>query len=81
MADPGKLIVVLAFDPDPETGELLPAGEPIQAESEDRAIRTAKTLARKHIGVVAWSRSAQPDIGEYGEPQILFQAGEIGELE
>lgn len=81
MTNPGKLIVVLAFDPDPETGELLPAGEPVQAESEDRAIRTAKALAGKHAGVVAWSRTAQPDIGEYGEPQILFQAGEIGELE
>ena len=62
-----KLIVVMAFDRD-EAGELQPAFDPMEQQSEERAIRTAKELASKHAGVIAWSREARPDIGEYGEP-------------
>ena len=62
-----KLIVVMAFDLD-EAGELQPAFDPMEQQSEERAIRTAKELASKHAGVIAWSREARPDIGEYGEP-------------
>lgn len=81
MTTPTRLIVVMAFDLDPETDEPFPAGEPIQADSEERAIRTAKSLAGKHTGVIAWSRTADPNIGEYGEPEILFQSGQVGELD
>lgn len=75
-----KLIVVMAFDPD-ESGDLQPIGEPMEQQSEERAIRTAKALAGKHAGVIAWSREARPDIGEYGEPTTLFQAGDVPDME
>jgi hypothetical protein len=35
-----------------------------EQQSEERAIRTAKSLATKHVGVIAWSRDANPAIGE-----------------
>ena len=46
----------------------------------DRAI-LARQLAEKHAGVIAWSREANMDLGEYGEPTILFQHGEVPDME
>lgn len=78
--DPVQLIVVIAFDQG-DAGELFPVGEPQQFETKDRAIRTAKDLASKHAGVIAWAREAKPDVGEYGPPEVLYTAGEVLELE
>ena len=75
-----RLIVVIAFDRD-EEGELRPVSDPLEMQSEERAIRTAKGLASKHAGVIAWSREARPNIGEYGEPRTLFQSGEVPDME
>ncbi len=58
-----KLIVVVAFDRD-EDGELQPVFGPAEQQSEERAIRTAKGLAAKHAGVIAWSRESNPALGE-----------------
>lgn len=78
---PPKLIVVVAFDPD-EEGEMQPAqGYPAEFQSEDRATRVAQGLATKHAAVIAWSREANPTIGEYGEPTILFQHGDVPDME
>ena len=75
-----KLIVVLAFDRG-EDGELFPAFGPADQQSEDRAIRTAKALADRYVGVIAWSREANPDIGEYGPPTTLFASGDVPDME
>ncbi len=75
-----KLIVVVAFDRG-EDGELFPAFGPADQQTEDRAIRTARGLVDKHAGVIAWSREANPDIGEYGPPVTLFVAGDVPEME
>ena len=75
-----NLIVVVAFDRD-EVGELLPVYGPAEQQSEERAVRTAKGLAGKHAGVIAWSREANPTIGEYGEPTTLFMAGDVPDME
>lgn len=80
MAKPTKLIVLAAFDKDDE-GNLLQAFDPRQMDSEEKAKREAKLLAEKHASVVAWSREAEPDIGEYGPPTVLFQSGDVPELE
>ncbi|HTN63659.1 MAG TPA: hypothetical protein VL147_19250 [Devosia sp.] len=50
-AKPTKLIVLLAFDK-AEDGELVPAFEPREMRDESTAIRTAKELAQRHIGVI-----------------------------
>lgn len=75
-----KLIVIMAFDPD-EEGELQTVFGPQDYQSEDRAVRAAQALAPKHAGVIAWSREANVDVGEYGEPTVLFQAGDVPDLE
>lgn len=76
---PVKLIVVMAWSAD-EDGNLLPTYEAEQA-SEERAIRTAKTLAAQHTAVIAWVRDARPQIGEYGEPTELFRHGPVPDME
>lgn len=80
MSPPLSLIVLMAFDRD-EEGELQPVFEPREMQSESRAIADARVLAIKHAGVIAWKRSAQPDVGEYGEPEVLFQHGDVPDME
>ena len=75
-----RLIVVVAFDRG-EDGELFPAFGPADQQSEDRAIRTARALAAKHAGVIAWSREADPTMGEYGPPNTLFVFGDVPDME
>lgn len=75
-----KLIVVVAFDRD-ETGEMQTVFGPQDFQSEDRAVRQAKQLATQHAAVIAWSREANVDVGEYGEPTTLFQHGDVPDME
>ncbi|TJW16688.1 MAG: hypothetical protein E5W82_05300 [Mesorhizobium sp.] len=75
-----KLIVVTAFERD-EEGDLQPVYGPAEQQSEERAIRTAKALAGKHAGVLAWSRDANLSLGEYGEPTTLFVGGDVPDME
>jgi hypothetical protein len=55
-------------------GELI-AREPQACSSASLTKRTAENFAKDAAGVIAWSRDGDPDIGEYGEPTILFKAG------
>lgn len=75
-----KLIVVAAFNRN-EDGDLIPAFDPRQMQSEDAAKRLAKIVESEHAGVIAWSREADPAVGEYGEPTILYQAGSVPDME
>lgn len=80
MATKGRLIVLAAFVRN-EDGDLVPAFDPRQVDTEERAKREARMMADQYAGVVAWSREADPALGEYGPPVVLFQQGEIPELE
>lgn len=80
MSETPKLIVVMAFDLD-ESGDPQSAFEPLQFQSEARAISYAKGLTGSHAGVIAWSREANPDIGDYGESEVLFTQGIVPELD
>lgn len=80
MTKQAKLIVLAAFDAS-EDGELLPAFEPRQVQSEETAKMQARLLALKHAGVIAWSRVADPLVGEYGDPTVLYQSGRVPEME
>jgi len=80
MSTKGKLIVLAAFQMN-EEGELVPAFDPRQVDTEERARRDARLMADQFAGVVAWSREADPSIGEYGPPVVIFQVGEVPELE
>lgn len=77
---PAQLIVVMAFDRN-DDGELVTAFGPQDYATKDRAVRQAQTLASSHAGVIAWSREANPDIGEYGEPVTLFVRGDVPDME
>jgi hypothetical protein len=59
----------------------VPAFGPVDQQSEDRAIRTAKALATKHVGVIAWSRDIDPALGDYGPPTTLFVSGDVPDME
>jgi hypothetical protein len=77
---PTRLIVLLAFDRS-DDGELLPAFEPREMRDESTAIRTAKEMARRHVGVIAWSRTADLLLGEFGPPVVLYQDGDVPDLD
>lgn len=79
---PQKLIVVLAFVRD-EEGELQPAFEPREVQSEDKAKQDARILAASgsYAGVIAWWRSADLVNGEFGDPVVLHQWGDIPEMD
>lgn len=77
---PTKLVVLMAFDRD-EEGVLGPAFEAREMPDEERAVRTARDMAKRHAGVIAWSRSARPDVGEFGEPVELYRAGDVPDMD
>ena len=79
---PTKLIVYLAFVRD-EEGELQPAFEPREAQSEAAAKQQARILwsTGKYAGAIAWWRSADLVNGEFGPPEILFSEGEVPDME
>jgi len=79
-ASPTKLIVLLAFNKG-EDGDIIPAGEAREMRDESTAIRTAKALAGQHVGVIAWSRTADLINGEFGDPVVLFQHGEVPDMD
>lgn len=79
-ADKTKLIVLLAFDRG-DDGELLPSFEPREMPDERRAVQTAREMATRHPGVITWSRDANLREGEFGPPVVLFQSGDVPELE
>jgi hypothetical protein len=76
----GKMIVMAAFDEDDE-GNLVPAFDPRELTDAARAKREAQMIAAKHVGVIAWQRMADPSVGEYGPPEVLFQSGKLPEME
>ncbi|CAM4182985.1 MAG: hypothetical protein K0R79_3431 [Stenotrophomonas indicatrix] len=68
------LIVLAAFKRG-EDGDLRPAFEAQQMPSKDDAVARAKLMSRGYAGVIAWKMPANPDEGEFGEPEVLWQHG------
>lgn len=77
---PTTLHVLMAFDRNDE-GDLVPALEPMQMPSAHSAVMRAKLLQHQYAGVLAWSRAARPDQGEYGEPEELYRHGDVPDME
>lgn len=67
--------VVVPFNRD-EEGNLVP-GEAKEAPNGDRARRLAMGLADKHAGAIAFSRTGDPDHGEFGEAQVIAVFGTV----
>ncbi len=53
------------------------ADEPILAKNEQQARETAESMSERKAGVVAFSRKADPAIGEYEDAIVLVQFGHI----
>ena len=67
--------VAMAFRRD-EEGELV-ALEPVEARSSSAAVSRARSLAAQEAGAVAFSRTGDPDIGEFAEAVVLYREGEV----
>lgn len=79
---PTRLIVVAAFVRD-EEGELRPAFDARECQSEDQAKQQARIMAagEKYAGVLSWWRSADLVNGEFGEPVEIYRWGAVPEME
>lgn len=69
----------VAFQED-DRGQATATSERARVPSEEDAIRLAKELEPTSIGVVAWSRRAEPAIGEIGPPVVIYTAGKVGDF-
>jgi hypothetical protein len=59
-------------------GARLVADPSVACKSEQTARRTAERLALSRVGVIAWSRTGDAELGDFDEdPIILFRAGRI----
>jgi hypothetical protein len=59
-------------------GVRLVADPSVACKSELTARRTAERLANTRVGVIAWSRTGDAELGDFDEdPIILFRAGRI----
>jgi hypothetical protein len=59
-------------------GGNLKADAPIACKSATVAVRTAERLALSKLGVVAFSSTGDPEMGDYDdEPTIIFRNGQF----
>ena len=57
-------------------GELI-AMDPAECQSSTQAISRARSLASSKAGAVAFSRTGDPNIGEFEDAKVLWQGGEV----
>ena len=67
--------VVVPFDRD-EEGNLV-AGEAKEAPNGEIARRRAQALAAAHAGAIAFSRTGDPDSGEFQDAVVTAEFGEV----
>lgn len=59
-------------------GGNLKAETAIACKTETAALRTAERLASSKLGVVAFSSTGDPEMGDYDdEPTVIFRQGEL----
>ncbi|MGH6705173.1 MAG: hypothetical protein ACRECG_17465 [Bradyrhizobium sp.] len=59
-------------------GGSLKADTPIACKSATGAVRTAERLALSKLGVVAFSSTGDPEMGDYDdEPTVIFRTGQF----
>ena len=59
-----------------EDGDLVPL-EPIETQSDEAARRKAHAAADKHGGAIAFSRTGDPNTGNFSDAEILATYGEV----
>jgi hypothetical protein len=70
--------VALAFMKSDSCGDIV-ACDPKEARSSEQAIRVATSLAKMdgHCGAIAFSRTADPALGDFDDAVILRTVGEV----
>ena len=68
------LHVVQAFEE--REGRIVPV-EPKACPSAGSARALAARFAQSHVGVIAWSRTGDPELGDWGAPVVLVRSGII----
>lgn len=70
--------VVVAFT---EGDDGIFAEQPVAMQSAGAARSRALALSNsgKHVGVIAWSRSIDPQTGDAGDPEVIVRLGTIPE--
>ncbi len=66
--------VVVAFT---KTEDDIHADPQLQMVSAEQARNRARILMANHVGVIAWSRTFDPNTGDYSDPSILARLGTI----
>ena len=59
-----------------EAGELV-AMDPVESQSSHTAVARARSLAAGNAGAIAFSRTGDPNTGEFTDAVVLFTAGEV----
>lgn len=67
--------VVVPFGPS-QDGDPVPL-EPMEAQSGEAAKRRAATAALKHGGAIAFSRTGDPNTGEFSDAVVLATYGDV----
>ncbi len=67
--------VVIPFARDDE-GNLVPL-EPVEAPNAESAQRRAQAAAAKHAGALAFSRTGDPNTGEFDEAKLTASFGDV----
>ena len=67
--------VAMGFERD-DAGDLI-AVEAIESQSHGAAVARARALAATKAGAVAFSRTGDPNMGEFSDAVVLFSAGEV----
>ena len=80
MPESRHLIFLAVFDWS-VVGKLTPAPCSRLFDTVENALQEAKLIADRHAGVMVWTRLADPYLGEYGPPKVLFQSGNVPDLE
>jgi hypothetical protein len=61
-------------------GGNLKADVPVACKTATGAVRTAERLALSKLGVVAFSSTGDPEMGDYDdEPKVIFRIGQFPE--
>ena len=58
-------------------GKALKAEQQVGCKNAEEARRKAERLGPLRVGVVAFSASADVELGDYDDPVIIFRSGEL----
>lgn len=50
-------------------------------DTVENALQEARLIADRHGGVMVWTRKTDAYLREYGPPRVLFQQGNVLDLE